>query len=578
MKHKITPSQAAERLLYIFAVVLIPNIPLFFQYNQNAAQGILFRHCLIFSGALALLSLLIYLLVSGLALRRRRTLIVVTLFWAAFWFFHPLHRLVSCGNAGYPLWKTAVYAVVIIAVIGFVLRGLKMSRLVSQTVAVVLCLLFAFNLVPGALSVYRSEKQRVANEAANTKPYEIKTEFSIDPGLPHPNIYWLHMDGMIGFDAVEKYFNDSQTELKAELADRGFAVNVGARLEAGYTRIAIPALTSPVFYDSYLADEFVRVAQFTRGHRENSLAFSMAEKGFSLDDIYPKLEVLKAFSDAGYINITNYIGESENIYIWNDGSNATIGIQEIRAANIDFNKIDNFKNLIVDASALTTVKTAIDAYFEKRRSSVDNSQPIPEYWETVDRYVTGDSDSNNSMTRVVKAMKYATAVDPPHFFYFNNAIMHVAIFDRTIGEVTYDEPVGATFCLDENGNYYDEPLEDPLDVHLYYQQHKYSVKQMMAQVYIILENDPDAVIVIQADHGIHGYGIKHSWYDYEALEKRGYGLQDQLNLNLQVISAVRIPEKYGRLTGPLHPLDITRYLVNHYVGQNYDYLYYKEED
>jgi hypothetical protein len=175
-------------------------------------------------------------------------------------------------------------------------------------------------------------------------------------------------------------------------------------------------------------------------------------------------------------------------------------------------------------------------------------------------------------------MRYATSLETLHFFYFDNMIMHASLFDRTIGDVTYAEPVGWTFGLDEDGNFYDEPLEDPLDVRLYQPQHKYAIKQMMAQVDIILENDSDAVIVIQADHGIHCYGMPSIGFDFEEMEKRGYGLQDQLNLTFQVISAVRIPPQYGKLTAPLDPLDIARYLVNHYVGQNYDYLYYQEEE
>ncbi len=93
---------------------------------------------------------------------------------------------------------------------------------------------------------------------------------------------------------------------------------------------------------------------------------------------------------------------------------------------------------------------------------------------------------------------------------------------------------------------------------------------------IILEADPDAVILIQADHGIHNYG--KILFDPQLMIDHGYSLEDQLNLNQQVISAVRIPKKYGKLTEPLDPLDISRYLVNHYVGQNYDYIHYKEEE
>jgi hypothetical protein len=92
-----------------------------------------------------------------------------------------------------------------------------------------------------------------------------------------------------------------------------------------------------------------------------------------------------------------------------------------------------------------------------------------------------------------------------------------------------------------------------------------------------LAYDPGAVIVVQADHGIHGIGPGDAYFDSDFMFARGYSLEDQLNLNLQVMSAVRIPSQYGELTEPLDPLDISRYLVEHFIGGgNYEYLYYQE--
>ena len=99
---------------------------------------------------------------------------------------------------------------------------------------------------------------------------------------------------------------------------------------------------------------------------------------------------------------------------------------------------------------------------------------------------------------------------------------------------------------------------------------------MMAQVDTIIENDPGAVIVLQADHGIH-WGDNAN-YPSDSMRKQGFNLEDQLNLNLQVLSAVRVPPQYGKLTQPLDPLDIARWLVNNFVGGgNYDYLHNIED-
>jgi hypothetical protein len=53
------------------------------------------------------------------------------------------------------------------------------------------------------------------------------------PNLPKPNVYWLHMDGMVGF-------NDPQTALKNDLTERRFVINKGAKLEVDYTYISYP--------------------------------------------------------------------------------------------------------------------------------------------------------------------------------------------------------------------------------------------------------------------------------------------------------------------------------------------------
>jgi len=577
MPNKPMPSQTAERIIYILAVILAPSIPLFFLYSKNAAQGLLFRHFLIMGAALAVISLIIYLPISKFLLRRRRTVIIIALFWAAFWFFKPLSKIISRGNAEYSQVRVVVYLLIIIAVIGLILRFTSMNRLVANTIAGLLCLLFVYNFVPSAFTVLAGEKQRALNDKTGILPYEIKTKFDIDLNLPHPNIYWLHMDGMIGFDMVERYFKDSQTELKKDLGDRGFVINKNARLEAGYTRIAMPAMLSPVFFDSYLADIFSRVAQLTRAQRENAINDFMTKDGFSLnDDIFPKIEILKALFDVGYINIGNSISLSQsqnmNIFIEENYESpyVTIGLDEIRKAINAFNILVEFKELITDASALSIVKLKTDDIFEKRRP-VANPKPLLAYQEMVDKYINGYSDSNISMAYMINVMKYVTLTKTPHFVYFMNGTTHT-------DKIIYDEYIGYSFYMDENGNYFKEWLDDPFDVHLYLPQHKYAIKQMIAQIDTILENDPDAVIILQGDHGIHCYGYNNFPYDFGAMSARGYNLEDQLNLNLSVISAVRIPPKYGKLSQPLEPLDIARYLVNNFVGKgNYDYLYYKEE-
>jgi hypothetical protein len=575
---KLTLPQSDERLIYLAATALVPGIPLFYLYNHNAAQALLFRHFIITAGVLAVISLAIYLTIAKFILGYSRATIILTLFWAAFWFFAPIRRIIPGGNV-----SDIFYLLLSIGIIGYFLDAIEINRLVANTIAVLLCVLFAFNFVPGALSVSTSKMRGAYNKATGKLPYEVKTNFRIDRNLPKPNIYWLHMDGMVGFDAVERYFNDPQTALKNDLAERGFVINKSARLEGGGTNYALLAMLSPLFYDSFYAGLFARAAELklVRMPRENYFHRSMAEKGLSLDDIYPQTEIFKAFSDAGYINVSSDeypIKNSKNLDVLIDYYNNSIGYFNIyRESNNTFNMLVEFKELITSASVLSIIKPKIDEMFERKRP-IFSTQSLPAYQETVDRYVTGSSDSDSAMASVVKATKYVLSIQTPYFVYFMNDMAHCRAIETAIGDIDYGEIIGRTFIYDENGNVYKERLEDPHDVHLYLPQHKYAVKQMMTQVDIIIEDDQNAVIILQGDHGIHGIGTGPDYFDSKFMFERGYNLEDQLNLNLSVISAVRIPPQYGKLSQPLDPLDIARYLVNHFVGKgNYDYLYYIEE-
>ena len=71
--------------------------------------------------------------------------------------------------------------------------------------------------------------------------------------------------------------------------------------------------------------------------------------------------------------------------------------------------------------------------------------------------------------------------------------------------------------------------------------------------------------MLQADHGIHIMPAHNYMLDI------GYTETQVMEMWLSVISAVRIPQQYGESDEPVDPLDITRLLVNRFVGENYEY-------
>jgi len=79
----------------------------------------------------------------------------------------------------------------------------------------------------------------------------------------------------------------------------------------------------------------------------------------------------------------------------------------------------------------------------------------------------------------------------------------------------------------------------------------------------IISVNPYAVIILQSDHGLHLSTTQAH------LVEIGTPTETILELISSVFSAVRIHEAYGGLDAPLDPRNISRELVNRFVGENY---------
>jgi hypothetical protein len=165
------------------------------------------------------------------------------------------------------------------------------------------------------------------------------------------------------------------------------------------------------------------------------------------------------------------------------------------------------------------------------------------------------------------------SVDKTAFFgdaYDRTDQWYVDALEQTFGRaeprltIIHDGTAHCPFTRNEDGLLQARSEETGLDPSNYPPQHRYAAKIVLAYTAFILEHDPDAVIVIQADHGLHNEENR------KALLKQGGSEEDARVMQNQVMSAVRIPEIWGGLWEPLDPLDISRVLINRYVGQNYD--------
>lgn len=384
-----------------------------------------------------------------------------------------------------------------------------------------------------------------------------KTQFVREDGLASPDIYWIHMDGMLSFDAVEKYYGDPQEDLVISLQDRGFQMNPSANFEAAHsTSIAIPILVSPYAYDQWVGDlTSTHEAAMTRLGGHNNLKDMRA--------LRVNGELQAAFATQAYD--VNVVGPFDYYYP-PDGGHMWLTEAMAERKVVLFDKSEDSR---IALRVMIRDVANISGYFSFFLCSPIDSL-IAKY---VDYYNTEDyrTRMTEEQLRSIMLEGYNSAVQ------FKNAkrdqIMIEGLYDVLYGgysspRLTFIHVIGThcPFYCDENGTIIrSTENRNPLD---YYPQHIWSAKVMVNMIDMILAVDPDAVIVIQSDHGLHG----NTEEDFKA----AFGEDaDAIELWNSTMSAIRVPEKYQ--TGEEHyamenPLNISRYLVNSFVGRNYEYL------
>ena len=119
---------------------------------------------------------------------------------------------------------------------------------------------------------------------------------------------------------------------------------------------------------------------------------------------------------------------------------------------------------------------------------------------------------------------------------------------------------------DKNGNFIDESKFRELEN--YGNNYEYSSKVLIDLIQYIKDNDKDPVIIIESDHGIHNKRIAEMKYYFKANNK------EVEEIKHSTFSSYYIPKEYqnGDEKYLENPLNISRYIVNNYVGNNYEYI------
>lgn len=521
-----------ETRLPFLTAMFIPLYPMLYLYNKEGNSQYLSLIQVLFVSLIFMLgSMLLFLISSRIFKSSHAAYLFCIVVWIGFFSYKQLYAaLFSVTGRGRNLYLIFTYIVlyILLGALVYIISKIYNFKVISLFTGILLFILLLMNV--GTI-VYnfslRSQNENVV----------YKTSFVVDDTLATPNVYWIHCDGMLGFYSMEKYFGDPQDWFTEGLETRGFVINRDAQFDGRRTTLAaLPTLMNPTYYDNWLSNvpastDFSLIAYSLTAARQKSellLAFNTKYKTATIASLgsyfYPITDVFYNIDQAERPLMVSAAGKESIVSSFTNAVNLTTLLQTVSAVGIisdtDTYIKHNIYPLIFEQDQINSI--------------VDTN------------YILGSDKLDPSYDTLVRSLDNALTIEEPRFMLVSFNLAHFP------------------FIYDENGQIHENEI--PNDPREYPAQHRYTSKVLINLVDMILERDPDAVIVLQADHGLHwqstGNIMKYLHVSADAAPDIWNG----------VMSAVRIPEKYGTLEEPLYPLDIARYLVNNYVGQNYEYL------
>lgn len=524
--------------------IFLPLIPLLYLYNQNN-QYLYFPQILVLWGILAMISWLLYEITSRLFLKPFYGM-TMSIIWLVLIFSHT-----SIYGSLFP--DELYYSKLLFASEPFVSYVLTyvIYRFTKRFNVEKLALPFNVFLLTVLILNVSTLVMSSINSSKYIEQVNFKDDFNIDETLPNPNIYWIHADGMLGFDAMDKYFDHPQNEFRQSLKDRGFVINPSASFEGGHvTRISIPVLMSPDYYDTYLKQALSshEGAMQLRAGPDNKLFEARINNEF-----------IKAFDQKGYTTIAMSLNESYYVpvtdlfyythFIGTAGDVKTEPILVKKPSDDDgsFEKNTIYGNNLGDLF----LGELFNLISNKIIRTTDRIElPLSTQFDKTSSVLLGSDDAKvySSLINSIYDSLYSNVAKEPKLTIIHNMMAH------------------SPYTYDENGTMTDK--NDFYDITEYPQHHEYSAKVTENIIDMILKADENAVIIIQADHGLHTLPAA-------AINKGLSTSGAEIEIWNSVISAIRVPSEYSTDDiehAKLNPINIARFLVNSFVGDNYDYI------
>ena len=544
---------------WLFAITL-PNIFFLFLYHQNSAEGLLRHHAVLFAILFSCAGLVLHYLLRLISKSSFSATLVSVIFWMFFWLFDTIYATQMLMSR---VWLF-VSVFVLLTVLTLLLRKYwtlctKVDGISALVHAVVL-VSFVLNLIPtlGWIGVNRVEQEGYFN-------FNLTQDFAIDSTLPTPNIFIFWIDGAMSIYAVETMLGYDTTEIRKAFYQRGFVFNYDYILNTATTLVSMPAILSPHLYDAVIAPNLID-EDGTTFYLSQSAAFGgeswandyyrrwIREFGWYQQDVQANLEIFQAFAQRGYTTVA--AGNLESNVTWiqpfSTGLNYFYAYSRFIQNTGEISFFTGIYEMLYLFGLTTPFSIVMNSWtlhqmVEQVLGDIEPGEwlPIPTFDDDREAHLSAINQHQTLEGHLYRSVLHSVAKPNPVLYIAYTRVTHSADFNQF---ATTDSPY----------NIFDGR---------YITAFNHTMRMVLNAVDMILENDPDAVIIVQSDHGVHNYTPQiylQDNFDFSQAELK--------QLFLSTFSAMRFPTPEGMPQEPITPRNITRELVNRFVGPNYTLL------
>jgi len=520
---------------------LIPNcaylIILLHYYNVNFKDilPVQFAEVIFIAILFFIITNFIYLILLKI-LNDRQKVFLVTIFICAFYNINlSLNFIIFL----------VIFTIILVIELKFIIK-FKLDKIIF----IIIFIVSAMFLYSATLSTIN-----LSNRLIKSKTYDSKIAINVDDNTKTPNIYYIHCDGMMSFNSIQKYFHYDNNYLKNYLAD--YYINEDATLVAGHkTQRALVALFNPKYYDEFFKDYLYELEDVFLEKEKNTSYFvgyyELEEKRFTN-------EMFQALDQKGYtlvgIGEYNAFTSLDTDYYYDFFNNYKD--QYIDLSNSQLRLIKKEQDILTKKLYTRLSHTKILFQRNILNSLVVDFTPI-DYevinWHDIDTSKYPYIDKVYQQTNywagkaILKSLSESMKINDHKFTFIDYNLNHDPYLFDVAGNVLSNDR--RQYLGSYLGNYI------------------YSSYILTDILNYIKNNDENAIIIVQGDHGIHTASNE---------DMRSYfnvSLTDVQDIRNSVMSAIYIPEEYknGDELYLDNPLNISRYLVNNFVGENYQYL------